>query len=130
MESSVWKVALSRFFLVKKKLWGEAKAPEESRYRSYLSSTVLIVFARSLFVRGFMANALMPASFARSASTRRLKPVHRMIGISGRSARTSLARSSPVISGMVWSVMIRSNANGSSLTASKASKLLFLTVTA
>ena len=49
----------------------------------YSSSTFLIVLAISLFVRGFMAKALMPAAFALSASTTWLKPVHMMIGISG-----------------------------------------------
>ena len=36
---------------------------------TYMSSTFLIVFAISLFVKGFMAKALMPAAFADSSFT-------------------------------------------------------------
>ena len=43
--------------------------PEERCNRTYSSSTFLIVLAISLFVRGFIAKALMPAALALSAST-------------------------------------------------------------
>ena len=46
------------------------RLPGERCSRTYSSSTCLIVFAISLFVRGFMRNARMPAALAVSPSTR------------------------------------------------------------
>jgi len=48
---------------------GFYRLPRQSCDRAYSSRTRLIVFAISLFVRGFIANALMPAALALSAST-------------------------------------------------------------
>jgi hypothetical protein len=49
---------------------GFCRLPMGSRYIAHSSSTFFIVFAISLFVRGFMAKALTPAVLALSASTR------------------------------------------------------------
>jgi hypothetical protein len=43
-------------------------------------------------------------------------------------ARISLARSIPLISGMVWSVMTRSNRDGSAVKSARASLLFLLGV--
>ena len=78
---------------------------------------------------GIIANALTPAAFALAESTTWLKPVHIMTGMSVLKARISFARSKPVISGIVWSVMTRSNRDGSTFKSARASLLLTLDVT-
>lgn len=63
----------------------------------------------------------MPSRLAFTGVIVRLAPVHRMIGSSGRIRHTSLASTSPVMPGMVWSVIRRSNAWGDSRRILKAS---------
>jgi hypothetical protein len=58
---------------------------------------------------------------AESTSTRWLKPVQRLMGISGRRAIISLVGSSPVNSGVAWWVITRSNTDRSSLKKASAS---------
>ena len=68
-------------------------------------------------------------SLARCSSFSSLKPVQRMIGISGLIEINSLASCSPVIFGIPLSLITRSNFDGLALKASKASGLLVRTVT-
>ena len=65
-------------------------------------------------VKGFMMNARIPSWPTFSPLTFSLKPVQRMTGMSGRTLTRLRASSIPDIRGMVWSVMTRSKALGSS----------------
>ena len=58
-----------------------------------------------------------------------LKPVQRMIGMSERMRRNSSTNASPLISGMVWSVIIRSKESGAARNAASAPAPLFFPMT-
>lgn len=77
-----------------------------------------------------MTKPLIPISLALFSEIIALNPVQRMMGISGRISSSFWASFSPVICGMVMSVMIRSNLSGRALKAFSASILLVLTTTA
>jgi hypothetical protein len=62
---------------------GSGKVTHSDRHCTVpTSSTARMTSARSSFERGFMTNALMPASCATSGDTVALWPVQRMMGIS------------------------------------------------
>ncbi len=60
-----------------------------SAYAVFLSSTSRTDCARSLVLKGFRTNFAMPISLAFSSDIRALKPVQRIIGISGLICSTS-----------------------------------------
>lgn len=76
------------------------------------SSTWRIASARSRRPRGFMRKARIPIAFAFSSVIVWLKPVQRMMGMSGRMRSSSFATTSPVRWGIVWSVMMMSKDRG------------------
>ena len=73
-------------------------------FRFYYSITPLTVLARRFSVSGFIKKALTPIALAFCSFICSLKPVHRIMGISGRMLMSSRASLSPVIFGMVMSV--------------------------
>ena len=68
----------------------------------------LVALERSSRVTGFIIKTLIPRVAAFSLDIFSLNPVERIIGISGRICSNSFANLSPVISGMVISVITRS----------------------
>ena len=75
----------------------------------FRSNTFLTVTAKSLIARGFNAKVLIPSSVAFSSVIFSLYPVQRIIGMSWRMYRSSFISLLPVISGIVMSVITRSN---------------------
>jgi len=100
-----------------------------SNFKHHPSSALLTTIAISFVVSGFMTNSRMPSSLAFCSVMSSLNPVHRTIGISGRMPISSLESLSPVISGIVMSVITRSNRSGCSLNTRSASRLSVLVVT-
>ena len=71
---------------------------------------------------GFSMYLLTPRAAAFFADILSLEPVQMITGMCGRISRNSAASLSPVIRGIVMSVMITSNRSGSALNHSTASR--------
>ena len=88
-----------------------------------------MILAILLIVNGFMIYFFIPAALAFFSSIRSLKPVQSTIGISGRISMISLERVSPVIWGMVMSVITISKKSGCARNVFKASSALVVVIT-
>jgi hypothetical protein len=78
---------------------------------------------------GLKANARIPMARTFFSSILALKPVQRITGISGGTAINCSESRSPVIFGIVISVITKSNLSGRALKSSRASTALDLTST-
>ena len=80
-------------------------------------------------MRGFIRNLRIPMASAFSSLILSLNPVQRMMRISDRIFMNSFASASPVMRGIIKSVITRSIFWGSALKISRASVLLVLEIT-
>ena len=89
----------------------EFKAGDKTLHQ-VTSKTLRISTAMSALVMGFNAYSFIPRPLVESSSIILLYPVQRIIGTIGRICSILRARSAPVIPGMVWSVITKSNLSG------------------
>ena len=94
----------------------------------FLSSSARTTLAISSLPIGLVINFLMPIFSISSRLTFSGKPEQRITGISGRMDRMFWANCVPVMFGITWSVITRSNSSGFSWKVSKASRLLVLAI--
>jgi hypothetical protein len=83
-------------------------------------SSRLTISASSRPITGFITNSRMPAARALSAVMVSPKPVQMMMGRSGRIASISRAIASPLMTGIMWSVMTTLQRSGSARNAASA----------
>ena len=80
------------------------------------------MIANFFAVSGFIANSEIPSSAAFSLLNVSVNPLQRIIGISGRISFNFLDKVSPLIFGIVISVITRSNRSGFDLNNANASR--------